>query len=131
AHADALVDAEAAALDDAFLEAPAFVPRDLEVQVAIVDLVAADRAQRLLQRRLVEPTGLEQEPARERQPFDRGFARDHRVIVGARAPRCTRGSCLTEAPPARKALRAGHPASPRWRSARSYSALRGAPLMRA
>ena len=42
AHADALVDAEAAALDDAFLEAPAFAARVLEVQIGVVDAVRRD-----------------------------------------------------------------------------------------
>jgi hypothetical protein len=42
AHAHALVDAEAAALDDAFFQAPALVARGLEVQVGVVDAVLAD-----------------------------------------------------------------------------------------
>jgi hypothetical protein len=45
AHAHALVDAEAAALDDAFFQAPALVAGDLEVQVGVVDAVLADHAQ--------------------------------------------------------------------------------------
>ena len=46
AHADALVDREAAALDDAFFQAPAFVARALEIQVGVVDAVLGDRRQR-------------------------------------------------------------------------------------
>ena len=50
AHAHALVDAEAAALDDAFFQAPALVARGLEVQVGVVDAVLADGRQRLRNR---------------------------------------------------------------------------------
>ena len=43
-HAHALVDAEAAGLDDALFQAPAFAARVLEVQVGVVDLVGGDFA---------------------------------------------------------------------------------------
>ena len=61
AHAHALVDAEAAALDDAFLEAPAFAARVLEVEVGVVDPVRGDRRQRAGQGRFAEAEGLEQQ----------------------------------------------------------------------
>ena len=60
AHADALVDAEAAALDDAFLEAPAFAPRVLEVEIGVVDAVRRDRRQRARQLAFIEAERLEQ-----------------------------------------------------------------------
>jgi hypothetical protein len=45
AHADALVDVEAARLDLAFFEAPAFRARVLEVQVGVVDVVRQQAAE--------------------------------------------------------------------------------------
>ena len=81
AHAHALVDAEAAALDDAFLQAPAFVAGALEVQVGIVDAVFADRRQRALQRGLVQPEGFEQQALGDGQAFDRGFAAEHGSVL--------------------------------------------------
>ena len=41
AHADALVDVEAAGLDDAFLQAPALAARVLEIEVGVVDAGAS------------------------------------------------------------------------------------------
>src|SRR5205085_6229405 len=45
AHAHALLDVEAARLDDAFLEAPALVARVLEIQVGVVDLAGGEGAE--------------------------------------------------------------------------------------
>jgi len=61
AHAHALVDAEAAALDDAFFKAPAFAARVLEVQVGIVDAVRGDGGERLAQGRISQAEGFEQQ----------------------------------------------------------------------
>ena len=77
AHADALVDAEAAALDDAFLEAPAFAARVLEVEVGVVDAMRRDRRQRGGELALVEAERLEQQGTRDGEALDGGFAGDH------------------------------------------------------
>ena len=45
AHADALVDVEAARLDDAFIEAPRLGARILEIEVGVIDLVRQDLAE--------------------------------------------------------------------------------------
>jgi hypothetical protein len=45
AHADPLVDIEAARLDDALVEAPRFGTRILEVEVGVIDLVRQDLAE--------------------------------------------------------------------------------------
>ncbi len=45
AHAHALLDVEAARLDDAFLEAPAFGARVLEVKVGVIDFAHGERAE--------------------------------------------------------------------------------------
>ena len=55
AHADALLDARAAFLDDAVLERPALVARELEVEVGGVDAARERRAERALELRQVEP----------------------------------------------------------------------------
>ena len=73
----ALVDAEAAALDDALLQAPALVAGELEVQIGIIDTVLADHAQRLGQRGLVEVERGEQRGLRHGQALHRGFAGNH------------------------------------------------------
>ena len=49
AHADALLDVEAAGLDDALLQAPALVARVLEVEVGVVDLARGERAEHALE----------------------------------------------------------------------------------
>ena len=59
-HADALLDVEAARLDDALLEAPAFVARVLEVEVRIVDLVRRERAEDPIKLGAFEVVGREQ-----------------------------------------------------------------------
>jgi hypothetical protein len=61
AHADAAVDAEAARLDDAFLEAPALEARVLEVEVGEVDVVLVDRADHLREARRRQARGREQQ----------------------------------------------------------------------
>jgi hypothetical protein len=78
AHAHALVDAEGAALDDAFLEAPALVARGLEVQVGVVDAVLADQRQRLRQRGLGQAEGLQHQLLGHGKALECGFAGDHR-----------------------------------------------------
>ena len=60
-HANALVDREAAALDDALFQAPALVAGDLEVQVGIVDAVFADHAERGSELGLVQTEGIDQQ----------------------------------------------------------------------
>src|SRR5205085_3773619 len=107
--ADALVDAEAAALDDAFLEAPALAARVLEIQVRIVDAVGGNGLQRTRERRVGEAERLEQQRTCDGDAFEGGFAGDHArsfaglaVIVGAGAAtmlwpfcgRCARFSSL-------------------------------------
>src|SRR5450759_5034896 len=67
AHADALVDIEAAGLDDAFLEAPTFAAVVLEVEVGVIDLVHQDLAEHLLQCIVVERVGGEQDIVRGRE----------------------------------------------------------------
>ena len=54
AHADALVDAEAAGFDDAFFQAPALAAAVLKVQVGVIDLVRHDLPEHLLQRVVIE-----------------------------------------------------------------------------
>jgi hypothetical protein len=77
AHADALVDAEAAGLDDALFQAPAFAARVLEVEVGVVDLCARISASARAGG-FVEAEGLEQQRAGRGQALDGGFAGDHR-----------------------------------------------------
>ena len=77
AHAHALVDAEAAALDDAFLQAPALVARGLEVEVGVVDAVFADGRQRPRQRGLGDAERFQHQALRDGQAFEGGFAGDH------------------------------------------------------
>jgi hypothetical protein len=101
AHAHALVDAEAAALDDAFFQAPAFVARGLEVQVGVVDAVFADGGQRLRQAGFGQAEGLQHQGLGDGQAFDRGFAGDHGGLgMGGKGrdcriwPRPARGGAL-------------------------------------
>ena len=77
AHAHALVDAEAAALDDAFLQAPALAARVLEVEVGVVDAVRGDGLQRGAQRALRSGRRAEQQRFGQGQAFEGGFAGDH------------------------------------------------------
>src|SRR5204862_6051745 len=60
AHADALLDVEAARLDDAFRERPALVARVLEVEVGVIDLAADHRAEHALELAGLEVVGGEQ-----------------------------------------------------------------------
>jgi len=60
AHADALLDVEAARLDDAFLEAPALRAVVLEVQVRIVEAMTHQLAEDLADLVLAEAEGGEQ-----------------------------------------------------------------------
>ena len=66
AHADALVDAVRAFLDDAVLERPGLLASQLEVRVGIVDGVAHDVAEHAGDRVFVEAGGQQQRAARER-----------------------------------------------------------------
>ncbi|ABA47973.1 hypothetical protein BURPS1710b_3335 [Burkholderia pseudomallei 1710b] len=67
AHADALVDAEAARLDDAFLEAPRFAAGGLEVQIRVVDAMREDIGERAREKGFVEAVRREQDVLRERE----------------------------------------------------------------
>ncbi len=58
-HAHALLDAVAAFLDDAVLERPVLLPRQLEIQVARVDARAEHRIERLFEAPVVEAGGRE------------------------------------------------------------------------
>ena len=62
AHADALLDVEAAALDDAFLERKRLAAGVLEIQVGVIGAVLEDCRQHLLQAALVEFVRVEQQP---------------------------------------------------------------------
>src|SRR6185369_3690239 len=77
----ALVDAEAARLDDAFLEAPAFAARVLEVQVRVVHRMRGDLGQRAAEVGFVQAERLQQQRLRRAQPFECGFAGNHRTIL--------------------------------------------------
>ena len=61
AHADAAIDVERARLDDALLQAPAFEPRVLEVEIGEFDVVRVDVGQHARQRGLGEAGGCEQQ----------------------------------------------------------------------
>ena len=73
-HTHALVDAEAASLDDAFFQAPALGAGVLKVQVGVVHLVRLDGGQRPTQVGFVQTEGLEQEGPGRGQAFNGGFA---------------------------------------------------------
>ncbi len=82
AHAHALFDVEAAALDDAFLERIRLRARVLEVQVGVVGTVLEDRRQRALQLRFVQPVRVEQHLLGDGQAVEGGIGRLHRCPVG-------------------------------------------------
>ncbi len=65
AHAHALLDAVAAVLDDAVLDRPGLLARELEIQVRGVDLVTHHRAEHARQARFVQARGREQRLTRE------------------------------------------------------------------
>ena len=75
--AHTLVDAEAAALDDALLERPALVTRGLEVQIGVVDAVLADGRKGARHRRLGQAERGQEQRLGNGQSFEGGFARDH------------------------------------------------------
>src|SRR5690606_13825777 len=60
AHADALIDAENAFLDDAVLDGPALVARRLKVEVPVIEPMRHQLAERAIDDGEVEPGGLEQ-----------------------------------------------------------------------
>src|SRR5262249_40521381 len=60
AHTDALLDVEAARLDDALLQAPALVARVLEVEVRVVHLVRGERAKDSVELGAFEVVGREE-----------------------------------------------------------------------
>ncbi len=82
AHAHALVDAEAAGLDDALLQAPAFAARVLEVEVSIVDPVVGDDPQGFEQGGLVQLVRRKQQLTGSLEAGDGGVNGDHGRIVG-------------------------------------------------
>ena len=96
AHTHALVDREAAALDDAFLQAPAFVPGVLEVEIRVVHLVLTDGGQGPGQRGLRQLIGVQQQALRHCQPFEGGFAGDH--AIDCRESVCLQVYTLSESP---------------------------------
>ena len=59
--ADALLDVEAAALDDAFLERIRLAARILKIQVGVIGAVLENSRQHALQLRLVQPKRVEQQ----------------------------------------------------------------------
>jgi hypothetical protein len=67
AHADALIDAVSAFLDDAVLDGPGLVARQLQIEIDIVELPHHRRRQRPLERRELETGALEQQLARDRE----------------------------------------------------------------
>jgi len=71
AHPDALVDVEAAGLDDAFLQTPRLAARVLEIEVSVVHLVREDLAEHGLQLPGIKGIRSEQDLVRGRE---RGFA---------------------------------------------------------
>ena len=75
AHAHALVDAEAAGLDDAFLQAPAFAAGGLEIQVGVIDLARVHGGQRLVQMVARQAEGFEQQRFGNGQALARAFDR--------------------------------------------------------
>ncbi len=74
AHTHALVDAEAAAFDDALFQAPTFAAGVLKVQVGIVRAMRQDLAQRFFQVGFVQAVGGQQQVAGHGQAFEGGFA---------------------------------------------------------
>ena len=70
AHADALIDAVRAFLDDAVLDGPGLVARELQIQVDVVELAHHRRRQRPIERRELEAGALEQQLARDRERID-------------------------------------------------------------
>jgi hypothetical protein len=82
AHAHALLDVEAAALDDAFLERERLGTRVLEVQVGVVRAVLEDRSQRPLQLRLVEPVRVEQQLLGNGKAVESGIEWLHQYFLG-------------------------------------------------
>jgi hypothetical protein len=63
AHTDTLLDVEAARLDDAFLQAPGLGAVILEIKVGVVELVAVELAEDLVEILEVQVVGLEQQLA--------------------------------------------------------------------
>ncbi len=78
AHADALFDVEAAALDDAFFQRERFAARVLEVKVGEVGTMLEDRREHFLQAGFVESVRVEQQPLGGRQAVESGIGRLHR-----------------------------------------------------
>ena len=77
AHADALFDVEAAALDNAFFERKRLVARVLEVQVGVIGAVLEDCREHLLQAALVEFVRVEQQRLGGGQAVERGVGKLH------------------------------------------------------
>jgi len=85
AHAHTLVDAEAAGLDNALFQAPAFAAGVLKVEVGIVHAVGGDDLQGLEQGGLVQLVGSEQQLTGSLEAGDGGVNGDHGRIVGMAA----------------------------------------------
>ena len=67
AHADALVDAVGTFLDDAVLDGPGLVARELQVQIDVVELAHHRSRERALERRELEAGAFEQQLACNRE----------------------------------------------------------------
>ena len=110
AHAHALVDAERAGLDDAFLQAPAFAAGVLEIQVGVVDLVRPD---------LAPAPGSDADSSRPKGVSSRALAMARRSMVGSREImahfrlRALPASARRQSAPCRRRARSGGSAGPR------------------
>ena len=70
AHADALIDAVGAFLDDAVLDGPGLVARELQIQIDVVELAHHRRRQRAIERGELEARAFEQQLACDRERID-------------------------------------------------------------
>ncbi len=75
AHADALLDARAAVLDDAVLERPGLLSRELEIEVREVDRVRQHLAENAVEAAIIEAARLQDEVAGECQGIGGGESR--------------------------------------------------------
>ena len=66
ANANTLIEVIATLFDDAVLERPGLVPDHLKIKVGIVDPSPHQRAERLVEMRIIEPRRLQQRSSRDR-----------------------------------------------------------------
>jgi hypothetical protein len=81
AHPHPLIDAEAAALDDALFQAPTLRARGLEVQIGIVNAMCGDQLQCAAQAVLIEVEGRQQAGLRGGQVAEHEIGSVHAAIV--------------------------------------------------